>query len=48
MQLELNLLGNPTGRSAKAPEKETDECLKTDKTGEMFCYKRKTNFHEEL
>ena len=40
-KLELNLWGNPTGRSAKAPEKGTDECPKTELTGEKFCYKRK-------
>ena len=34
--------------SATAPEKETDECPKTELTGEMFCYKRKKNIHEEL
>ena len=27
--------------SAKTPEKETDECPKTELTGEMFCYKSK-------
>ena len=39
--LELNLQGNPTGRSAKAPEKGTIECPTTELTGEMFCYQRK-------
>ena len=37
----------PVGRSAKAPEKKTDECHKTNLTCEMFCYKRK-KIHEEL
>ena len=34
----------PVGRSAKAPEKETEECPKTELTGEMFCYQRKITF----
>ena len=29
-----------TGRSVYAPEKETDECPKTELTGEICCYKR--------
>ena len=41
MKLELNLSGNPTGRSAKAPEKGTDEISETLLTGKMFCFKRK-------
>ena len=43
----MNLYGNPTGRSAKDPEMKTDECPKTELTGEMICYKRK-KIHEEL
>ena len=42
------MLGNPTGRSSKAHEKEIDKCPKTELFGEMFCYKRKTNFRAEL
>ena len=34
----------PTGRSAKAPEKETDKCPKTVLTGEMFCHKKINTF----
>ena len=41
-------VGNPTGRSAKAPEKGTDEIPETELNGEMFCYKRKKNVHEQL
>ena len=29
-ELELNLKGNPTGRSAKAPEKGTDQIPETE------------------
>ena len=39
------MYGNPTVRSAKAPEKETDECPKTELTGKMFCYKSKKKYH---
>ena len=43
---ELNVKGNPTGRSAYAPEKKLGECPKTELTGKIFCYEEKY-FHEK-
>ena len=37
MQLELNLYGNPIGRSACAPVKESENFI-TPKICEIFCY----------
>ena len=43
-RLELN----PYRGSAQAPEKEIGENPKTELFGEMFCYKRKRQFREEV
>ena len=40
-KLELNLYGNPTGRSAKAPEKGIDKIPETELNSETFYDKRK-------
>ena len=40
-------VGEPYREVCLRPEKETEECPKTELTGGMFSYKRKKHFHEK-
>ena len=41
-------VGEPYREVCQTLEKGSDEIPETELNGEMFCYKRKKNFHEEL